>query len=288
MGLGKHPSNHISLFLVADEETQLLGPYLSFKLGVKHHKDPNKDCVKEACHIFSTEAPDWGFAQFMLQSEVSVESGYLSSSGTLTVIVQARDVGPHSGRAKKRNRVVPSGLGSDLLALLDEPGDTADLTITAGGRSFRVHRAILAARCTYFKTLFSSTFADSAAKELPLADTNAGALALLLRYLYGDALPGCARELLKPAAELADLLLLPAVCEVLQDRIAATVTPASVIDDMLWAEQQHHDELLADLERSYLDSAGAVDKGRVVALAVQNPQLMARLHLAMVEHGKPR
>lgn len=50
-------------------------------------------------------------------------------------------------------------------------------------RTFHVHRAILAARCPYFRTLFNAGMADSAASELPLPDADPDAFAVLLQWI---------------------------------------------------------------------------------------------------------
>ena len=133
----------------------------------------------------------------------------------------------------------PRSLASDLGALLESPPDaTSDLTLRVGGRHFAVHRAILAARCDYFRQrLAADTFADGAAAELELPDADADAFALLLRWLYTGAV-----ELpIEPAplhalAELADRLLLPELCHEVQVHILATLSPETVVEHLAWAE----------------------------------------------------
>ncbi len=44
---------------------------------------------------------------------------------------------------------------------------SADVCLVVGGRPFRAHRLILAARCDYFKRLFAGGFADSGAQVGP-------------------------------------------------------------------------------------------------------------------------
>ncbi|GIL67424.1 hypothetical protein Vafri_20809 [Volvox africanus] len=68
------------------------------------------------------------------------------------------------------------GLAADLGALLDggcsgsgEVGKSAvgaDVEVVVGDRSFSCHRAILGARCEYFRRLFQSGFADSSRSEV--------------------------------------------------------------------------------------------------------------------------
>ncbi|KAG2451882.1 hypothetical protein HYH02_003657 [Chlamydomonas schloesseri] len=131
----------------------------------------------------------------------------------------------------------PRSLPGDLGALLDaQPDGTSDLTIRVGERLFRCHRAILSARCDYFKQrLADDGFADGRAAELDLPDAEPDAFALLLRWLYTGAVevpPQHARA----AAELGDRLLLPELCEAAQAVLLASVSAESVVEALLWAE----------------------------------------------------
>ncbi|KAG2447515.1 hypothetical protein HYH02_007439 [Chlamydomonas schloesseri] len=161
-----------------------------------------------------------------------------------------------------------SELGSDLLALLDHPGPTTDFTViatadapAAGGgggtaaaeakaadgaaagdgdsmnssRRFEVHRAILAARCPYFATLFDSGMDDSGARELTLPDTDPDALAALLRYIYGGSLTVTCREHARSCLQLADRLLLPKAAAMLRRHLLSTLSVSTVMPDLLWA-----------------------------------------------------
>ncbi|KXZ42449.1 hypothetical protein GPECTOR_145g740 [Gonium pectorale] len=104
-------------------------------------------------------------------------------------------------------------------------------------RSFPAHRAILAARCPYFRRLFAGGFADSAAPRVELRGAEPEALAAVLCHLYtGD--PGdLAEGLLRPVAELADRLLLPELRDHVAARLVRSVTPGTVVDGMLWADR---------------------------------------------------
>ncbi|GLC36296.1 Ankyrin repeat and BTB/POZ domain-containing protein 1 [Pleodorina starrii] len=116
----------------------------------------------------------------------------------------------------------------------------------AGGKAFVVHRSVLAARSEYLKRLLAEDggFGDSGAAEVNLEDAHPEAFGYLLSYLYTGtvAVPD---ELLRPAAELAGRLLLPADCIAqLTVRLLAAATPESVIGDLVWAVQHGMTELV--------------------------------------------
>ncbi|PNW85133.1 hypothetical protein CHLRE_03g173165v5 [Chlamydomonas reinhardtii] len=133
-------------------------------------------------------------------------------------------------------RPSPRSLAADLGVLLDaQPDGTSDLSISVGERRFPCHRAILSARCDYFRQrLAGDAFADGRAPELELPDADPDAFALLLRWLYTGAAHVPA-DLARVVAGLADRLLLPDLCAVAQAAIADSVSADTVVDSLLWA-----------------------------------------------------
>ncbi|KAG2434925.1 hypothetical protein HYH02_012123 [Chlamydomonas schloesseri] len=99
-------------------------------------------------------------------------------------------------------------------------------------RRFEVHRAILAARCPYFHTLFESGLADAGARELTLCDTDPDALAVLLRFMYGGSTIVESREQVRTCMVLADRLLLPQVVDLLREHLLSTYSAATLVADL--------------------------------------------------------
>ncbi|GLC41788.1 Ankyrin repeat and BTB/POZ domain-containing protein 1 [Pleodorina starrii] len=157
------------------------------------------------------------------------------------------------------------------------------VTVAAGGAArFTVHRHVLKVQSEYFKRLLDpeSGFTDSGAAEVSLPDADPDALAWLLTYLYTGEL-FVPEELFWPAAALARRLLLPASCtERLQEWLLATVTPATVISDLMWAEQYGLDELALQCKAYLLRNRRYVDMGELVE---RQPDLAAGLLRELVE-----
>ncbi|KAG2426674.1 hypothetical protein HXX76_012984 [Chlamydomonas incerta] len=185
-------------------------------------------------------------------------------------------------------------LPADLGALLDaQPDGTADLTIRVGERRFHVHRAILSARCDYFKQrLGGSAFEDARAAELELPDADPDAFALLLRWLYtgGADVPS---EQARGVAALADRLLLPELCAAAQGVVAGAVTADTAVDCLLWAwgcsESQDggggFGELVAQLKEWYVSHHEEVrrEAGPSRQRLVEAPSLNVELFDAVVD-----
>ncbi|KXZ54811.1 hypothetical protein GPECTOR_4g882 [Gonium pectorale] len=283
----KQPYKYVSVFLGYPEAMfapHNLSPKATFKLTIKNHKDPKKDFFKDSTHTFVPEQVDWGFSHML--PLVDLNMGYLRDDGTLVIHVEVQVENP------LYLRFSASTLSRDFLALLDSPGATSDLTLLAGGRSFPVHRLILTARCPYFKTLFESGFGDRGARELKLGDADPGAVALLLRSIYGGA-AACPSELLKPAAELADQWLMTETRDGLYEAIAEASSSATITADLLWAESRDGSgggptaaALLGQLEAKYVLFAAHVTMEDAQALAESNPELAGRLLVAAAASRK--
>lgn len=71
--------------------------------------------------------------------------------------------------------------------LLVEP-TLADVTFKVGGEEVLAHRALLAGRSDYFRTMLSSGFREGGAgAKVDVEDTTAAAFRAVLRYLYTEA-----------------------------------------------------------------------------------------------------
>eukprot|EP00793_Prasinoderma_coloniale_P000940 PRCOL_00007030-RA len=76
-------------------------------------------------------------------------------------------------------------LASDMDALQNDT-DSADMTVVVGDEEFRVHAAVLSARCPVFKALLRR---EGDSKSISLSEIEPDVFKLLLRYLYTGELP---------------------------------------------------------------------------------------------------
>jgi sugar lactone lactonase YvrE len=92
----------------------------------------------------------------------------------------------------------PSAFACEMAAMLDDPA-LADVAFVVEGVRITAHRAILVARCEYFKRMFLGSFREGAAggsgdggsvqmREVVIGETSPEAFHALLRYVYTDQL----------------------------------------------------------------------------------------------------
>ncbi|GBF95387.1 hypothetical protein Rsub_08349 [Raphidocelis subcapitata] len=67
-------------------------------------------------------------------------------------------------------------------------GPFTDVAVTAGGRTFRAHRVVLAAASPVFLSMLDGAMREAREAAVELVDADAGALELLLRHVYGCAI----------------------------------------------------------------------------------------------------
>ncbi|KAK2836000.1 hypothetical protein Q5P01_016484 [Channa striata] len=77
-----------------------------------------------------------------------------------------------------------SGLGADLLDLYQR-GEQCDITIQVGDQVFSCHRAILCARCQYFRAMLSGSWMESSRQCITLHGLGPDEMEILLQFMYG-------------------------------------------------------------------------------------------------------
>ncbi|XP_059839869.1 BTB/POZ domain-containing protein 8 isoform X1 [Hypanus sabinus] len=80
-----------------------------------------------------------------------------------------------------------SVLGADLLSLYKE-GSCSDITLHVENKVFRVHRAILCARSSYFAAMLSGNWAESSQKSITLAGVSHLEMDIIMNFIYGAIL----------------------------------------------------------------------------------------------------
>lgn len=131
-------------------------------------------------------------------------------------------------------------LASDFAALL-ESGIGTDVVFIAGGKEFKLHKAVLIARSKFMRIMFDGRFKESAgpgsnpdavATSIQMSDVEADVFSSLVRFLYTGEVPASVSsmadwEKLLIAADRYDVHDLFEHC---QFRLAALMTPENAAE----------------------------------------------------------
>jgi sugar lactone lactonase YvrE len=79
-----------------------------------------------------------------------------------------------------------SSFASDIQHHLFESGSFHDLCFVVEQERVPAHRALLSARCEYFRSMFGAGYQEGDSTEIPIEGTSSAAFKALLRYLYTD------------------------------------------------------------------------------------------------------
>lgn len=110
----------------------------------------------------------------------------------------AADVAKHlsfaPGTAEEEEKEAATATGrvpssSSAVAFLPSAPSFADVFFQVEGQHIGLHRCILAARCEYFRIMFSGPYVERASPVVRLPDVSLPAFTALVRYIYTDQLP---------------------------------------------------------------------------------------------------
>jgi hypothetical protein len=129
---------------------------------------------------------------------------------------------------------------NDMLRLFTQP-ILSDLTLVVGEKKnlvrFKVHKAILAARCQYFFSLFHSTMQDSNATELTFPQHNPADWKVLVDFIY-TAKVNINNENAFGVLKLSDELDITSIKEKCIEYVKDLVTDDNVLD--VFEESRYH------------------------------------------------
>lgn len=115
------------------------------------------------------------------------------------------------------SRVVKS-----IMDLCLEDGLFADVTITVESREFHLHRLVLSAQSSFFRSMFTSNLRETYDRHIELKDVSAPVFQLLVDYIYHGTIKLQVEDL-QDTYEMADMYQLTALFEECSRFLSRTV-----------------------------------------------------------------
>ncbi|XP_045911518.1 kelch repeat and BTB domain-containing protein 12-like [Micropterus dolomieu] len=127
--------------------------------------------------------------------------------------------------------------GSHLLRQLERMRATQELTdvvLLAEGIPFSCHKVVLSAFSPYFQAMFTCGLKETRGGEVPLRDTPAQSLEMLLNYMYRAELP-LSNDNIQGVAAAAFLLHVDGAFRLCQSHMEACMDPSNCVGLYHWA-----------------------------------------------------
>jgi speckle-type POZ protein len=216
----------------------------------------NKDFVIERMH--TAKSSSYGFREFVEKSKLlsisRLDGGNLTIRCVLAVIKE-----PPTEYSRPPIVIPTPGLGGDLERTLKN-GRGADVTLLVGGREFRAHRHILAARSPVFDAQLFGPLMDKDTQHIEVDDMEPTIFEMLLHFVYTDSLPPCNKgdydvalmQHLLVAADRYGLDGLKVMCE---EKLYNSIDVKTVTSTLALADQ-HYCERLKDACVKFLSKPG--------------------------------
>ncbi len=181
-------------------------------------------------------------------SHFSVSNSKYLSNGNLTIYLKIevhRTDQPQIRTGKKLT--IPPGISDkdelthDFGSLLKD-GFLSNVTIVAGGKEFKAHKAILSARSPVFRAMFEHDMREAVQNQVTIEDLSPEVVQEVLTFVYTGQSPnlkGMSADLLR-AADKYDLKQLKAWSE---RELADRLTPGNFVETLLLADQHSAMEL---------------------------------------------
>uniref|UniRef100_A0A3P9KGB7 Kelch repeat and BTB (POZ) domain containing 4 n=1 Tax=Oryzias latipes TaxID=8090 RepID=A0A3P9KGB7_ORYLA len=135
------------------------------------------------------------------------------------------------------SRVVKS-----IMDLCLEDGLFADVTITVDDKEFNLHRLVLSAQSSFFRSMFTSNLKESHNRSIELKDVSATVFQLLIDYIYHGTIKLRVEEL-QDTYEMADMYQLTALFEECSRFLSRTVEVKNCLQ-VMWLADRHSDQEL--------------------------------------------
>ncbi|XP_064457083.1 speckle-type POZ protein-like [Ornithodoros turicata] len=165
------------------------------------------------------------------------KSGSFVTGDVLTLnceVTTVEDYGYSCACTPKEPLQGPS-LADDFSAFL-ENFELSDMTLVAGGKTFHVHKAVLAARSPVFNAMFKHAMGEKLESHVQLNDLTAEVVTEMLNFIYTDTVPNLSSTAvgLLEAAEKYDIKRLKYMCE---QELSSGLESDTVVDVLRLADR---------------------------------------------------
>lgn len=133
----------------------------------------------------------------------------------------------------------------DNIKSLQQDQHFSDLTITSGGKQFKVHKAILVSQSPVFQRMLAAEMAEKKRSSIvKMTDISPAALSDLVAYLYTGIAPNVnTNTLAKELLSAANKYELPRLLQICERELISRISASNVIEMLSFAEMHQTENL---------------------------------------------
>ena len=181
-----------------------------------------------------------------------------------------------------------SALSKDYLQLL-ETSNNADFTFIVRGQTLKAHKAILAARSTYFANMFRADMKENLTNKVEVPDANPDAFRGMLQYIYGGVPPASIRAICMDLFAIADKYGFDDLKDICEFHICRKLNATTVVDALLLAERYNRVALMSHAKLALKAYIHAVERSQENREKFKNePEFFFKLLVDFVKQWRSR
>ncbi|GBN22029.1 Speckle-type POZ protein [Araneus ventricosus] len=239
--------------------------YIKFckcKLFLLDSEGTKTECGRSEILFSETEPEEWKFplnftkgyimkksTQFLSNDTLSLKCEFVFSTGIEYEGIEDSEFGNLSFVDKNQSRKFPSAL-EDITCLYKD-GILCDMKLRTETETFNVHKNILSARSSVFKTMFSTDMREKTTDCVIIEDLEADTVRRMLVFLYSDKLEDLDWESAKSLYFAADKYNIVALKYRCSDFLMNNLQPSGSSDILLLSDR-HHDQELKKVAQEYI------------------------------------
>lgn len=186
-GLDEESKEYLSLYLLLHKCEAKGEVRAKFKFSILNAKREEVKIMESQRAYRFVAGKDWGFKKFVKRDMLLDETSGLLPDDKLTIYCEVNvvtEAKEYSGQVSPFQSRVPACRLPEDLEDLFRSQEFSDVTISANGREFKAHKAILAARSPMFRGMFSHDMKETKYNRVDVPDVDPDVLQEMLRFIY--------------------------------------------------------------------------------------------------------
>ncbi|KAF8771039.1 Speckle-type POZ protein-like like protein [Argiope bruennichi] len=266
------------------------------KLFLLDARGTKRECGRNEILFCKNVSQEWKFPLNFTKGYMMMKTNEFLSNDTLTLkcefsfstdieyeAIEDSEFGDISVH-KNQFRKIPSAL-EDMICLYKE-GILCDLKLRTETETFNVHKTVLCARSSVFKSMFTTDMREKTTDCVTIEDLDAETVRLMLMFLYSDRLEDMNLEQAKSLYFAADKYNIVALKYKCSDFLKSNLQPPKSCDLLLLSDMHQDEELKKYVQEFIINNHEEIlQTDQWMNLEKTNPELTIQIFRALYQRN---